>query len=207
MRTPPAADVRISPESRSRRVLTSLGLLGACALIGLLSAAQNYYVDRAEGESVTWTAMLWSQLTYWVIWGALLPFIVSVTRRVSHIRRVSTQVAVLVGVGFITVFLHSLIAYGVRSILATGVGRPASFWLYVRGWMIFDLVIYGALVAGALAVEHWRRGRAHELQAARLGLALSQAQWRALQMQLQPHFLFNTLNTVAMLIRTGDGPR
>jgi LytS/YehU family sensor histidine kinase len=43
------------------------------------------------------------------------------------------------------------------------------------------------------------------LQAAKLSAALSEAQWRALQMQLHPHFLFNTLNTVAMLIRTGDG--
>ncbi len=207
MRTPPVEDVRIGTESRSRRALTSLGLLCACALIGVLSAAQNYYVDRAEGESVTWAAMLWSQMTYWIIWGVFLPFIVYATRKISRIPRFSTQVAVHVAVGLLTVLLHSLVVYGVRSIFAAGVGRPSSFALYVRGWMIFNLVIYSALVAGALAVEHWRRGRAHELRAARLGLALSRAQWRTLQMQLHPHFLFNTLNTVAMLIRTGDGPR
>ncbi len=207
MLTPPAEDVRVGTESRWRRVLTSLGLLCACVLIGLLSATQNYYVARAEGETVTWAAMLWSQMTYWIVWGVFLPFIVYATRKISHIRRLPTQVAMQLVAGLLTVLLHSIVVFGIRSMFAGGSLRPASFSLYLRGWLVFNLVIYVALAAGALAIEHWRRGRAHELQAARLGLALSRAQWRTLQMQLHPHFLFNTLNTVAMLIRTGDGPR
>ena len=151
MRTPPADDVRAGTESRSRRVLTSLGLLCACALIGLLSATQNNYVDRAEGETVTWAAMLWSQLTYWIVWGVFLPLIVYATRKISHIRRLPTQVAVQVVAGLLTVLLHSLVVFGIRSMFAGGSTQPASFSLYVRAWLVLNLVIYSALAAGALA--------------------------------------------------------
>lgn len=46
--------------------------------------------------------------------------------------------------------------------------------------------------------------RESELRAAELKLQLANARLRALQLQLKPHFLFNTLNTVAMMIRTAD---
>jgi two-component system, LytTR family, sensor kinase len=183
------------------------GLLAAFVLIGLFSATQNYYVDRAEGEAVTWAQTLGSQLTFWITWGVFLPFIVSLTRRVGRVRGVATQVGVYVVVGLGICVLNSAVVFAIRSKVLGGTVQPASFVLYARGWLTFELAIYAGLVAGTLAVEHWRRGRAHELQAVQLGLALSRAQWRALQLQLQPHFLFNTLNTVAMLIRTGDSQR
>lgn len=46
--------------------------------------------------------------------------------------------------------------------------------------------------------------RESERKAAELKLQLANARLRALQLQLKPHFLFNTLNTAAMMIRTGE---
>lgn len=46
--------------------------------------------------------------------------------------------------------------------------------------------------------------RASELRAAELRAQLADAQLRALRLQLQPHFLFNILNTIAMMIRLGE---
>lgn len=195
-----------APDLR-RRVLGPLGLLAAFVVIGLFSATQNYYVDRAEGEAVTWAGTLGAQLTFWITWGAFLPFIVRLTRRVARAGGIPAQVGLHVVLGVAICVLNSAVVFGIRSKVLGGKVDPPSFVLYARGWLTFDLAIYAGLVAGTLAVEHWRRGRAHELQAAQLGLALSRAQWRALQMQLRPHFLFNTLNTVAMLIRTGDSQR
>jgi hypothetical protein len=188
-------------------VLGPLGLLAAFVIIGLFSATQNYYVDRAEGEAVTWAGTLGAQLTFWITWGVFLPFIVRLTRRIARAGAIPGQVGLHVVLGVAICVLNSAVVFGIRSNVLGGKVQPASFALYARGWLTFDLAIYAGLVAGTLAVEHWRRGRAHELHAARLGLALSRAQWRALQMQLRPHFLFNTLNTVAMLIRTGDSQR
>jgi anti-sigma regulatory factor (Ser/Thr protein kinase) len=64
-----------------------------------------------------------------------------------------------------------------------------------------DGLAYVALIGLAHAGVFYRRYREREQQAARLESRLNQAQLRALQTQLQPHFLFNTLNGIATLLR------
>ena len=64
------------------------------------------------------------------------------------------------------------------------------------------LVIYGAIAAAALARAYSRRYRAREAHAARLEAQLASAQLDALRRQLDPHFLFNTLNLISSLADT-----
>jgi len=65
-----------------------------------------------------------------------------------------------------------------------------------------ELILYAA-VAGALqAIDYYTRYREREIEAAQLQASLTKAQLHALELQLQPHFLFNTLNAVASLVRT-----
>src|SRR5262249_33100998 len=56
------------------------------------------------------------------------------------------------------------------------------------------------------AVRNFSEARERDVQVARLAEQLSSAQYSALQAQLNPHFLFNTLNTIAVRARDGDGP-
>ncbi len=66
----------------------------------------------------------------------------------------------------------------------------------------FDvLLIYIFIMVALLALDFYRKYREQEINAFRLEGALTQAQLQHLKMQLQPHFLFNSLNTVTMLIR------
>ncbi|HME08775.1 MAG TPA: histidine kinase [Bryobacteraceae bacterium] len=60
--------------------------------------------------------------------------------------------------------------------------------------------IYSILLLVAHAVGYYQRYRHEELRAARLEVQLAQAQLMALKMQLNPHFLFNTLNAVSSLV-------
>ena len=62
------------------------------------------------------------------------------------------------------------------------------------------VVTYCAVVGVAFASDFYRRYRERDLRAAQLESQLAQAQLDALRKQLQPHFLFNTLNTVSILI-------
>lgn len=63
------------------------------------------------------------------------------------------------------------------------------------------LIVYVALVIMQHAMEYYRQFQEKELTASQLETRLSQAQMMALKMQLQPHFLFNTLNAIVTLVR------
>lgn len=68
--------------------------------------------------------------------------------------------------------------------------------------IVLDALAYFFLLGLAQAVQVRRRLREREQQAALLEGRLNQARLRALQAQLQPHFLFNSLNGIAALIRS-----
>jgi two-component system, LytTR family, sensor kinase len=64
--------------------------------------------------------------------------------------------------------------------------------------------VYLAMVGTEHAIRWFDEARERELQVARLSEQLTGARLAALQAQLNPHFLFNSLNTIAVLVRGGD---
>jgi two-component system, LytTR family, sensor kinase len=205
-RVPPMRLAQVVPPPQiavmRRPVRAALLIIGGCALVSVLAAVQQYYTNIAEGEpNVIWRDTLARQLTYWFAWGVMMPLILTFSRRAERI-------AVLVAVAIPICVARSAATYLIRDLTIPSLELlPTGFVLYARAWIRTDLVTYAALVSATLAVAHWRRGQAHEVRAAQLDMELSQARLQALQMQVHPHFLFNTLNTVAMLIRTGNDSR
>jgi two-component system, LytTR family, sensor kinase len=65
----------------------------------------------------------------------------------------------------------------------------------------FGVMSYGFVLAWGYVHQYFSASRARDLAVARLEAELAQAQLRALKAQLQPHFLFNTLHAVTVLIR------
>ena len=78
-------------------------------------------------------------------------------------------------------------------------------WL---GWIFTTLPFGVAVYLCVVGIEHATRyfidAREREVQVARLSEQLSSARFAALQAQLNPHFLFNTLNTITVLVRDDD---
>ena len=64
----------------------------------------------------------------------------------------------------------------------------------------FGLAIYLIVVSAAHALGFYRRAKARDLQAVELTAGLNRAKLDALRLQLQPHFLFNTLNALSTLV-------
>lgn len=75
-------------------------------------------------------------------------------------------------------------------------GRQAAFRI------TSDLLLYWLIVSAATAVMYLQRARQRERQALALQARLSEARLLSLRMQLQPHFLFNTLNAISTLVYT-----
>jgi signal transduction histidine kinase len=63
-----------------------------------------------------------------------------------------------------------------------------------------NIFFYGAILAIGNSLNYYRQFRERELISAQLESKLAQTQLQVLKMQLQPHFLFNTLNAISALI-------
>jgi LytS/YehU family sensor histidine kinase len=79
------------------------------------------------------------------------------------------------------------------------------FWRALEAWIFttlpFGTGVYFALVGIEHALAYMAQARERETQAARLTAQLAEAQLGALRMQLNPHFLFNSLNAITVLVR------
>ena len=75
-------------------------------------------------------------------------------------------------------------------------------WVFIT--LPFGVAVYLCVVGIEHATRYFVEAREREVQVARLSEQLSSARFAALQAQLNPHFLFNTLNTIAVLVREND---
>jgi sensor histidine kinase YesM len=75
------------------------------------------------------------------------------------------------------------------------------YWSRLASEFHLELIVYGMILGVGYAFSYYSRYRERELRASQLESQLAQAQLQALKMQLHPHFLFNTLNGIAGLVR------
>jgi signal transduction histidine kinase len=83
----------------------------------------------------------------------------------------------------------------------TSLARDGAVWATVR--FHIALVIYASILGITQAVLYYRRTQARELQLAKVEGQLAEARLQALNAQIRPHFLFNTLHTIGQLWRSG----
>lgn len=160
----------------------------ALALFFAVSASLTYL---STGRPANWLLSIERTLTEWWLWAALTPLVVLLARRYPLDRRWPWRHAALhIGAGLV-IAIAKIAAERVIFAWLTG------FWTY---WLISTLAlqffVYSAIVAAAHGLEYYRRSREREQLEARL----AETRLQLLNVQLQPHFLFNTLNTIAEIV-------
>src|SRR5262249_38477374 len=102
--------------------------------------------------------------------------------------------------------VHSVVMLSTRVLLMQQQPPPRGWWFAVRDEYLrqldWVLMTYLFLVGLAHALEYRRESERRALDSAHLDTRLVEAQLKSLQRQLQPHFLFNTLNAISGLMRT-----
>ncbi len=169
-------------------------------LIGLSFAFQFYISSAKAGMDVTWKQAVSYALGDWYVF-ALLSIPVVWLAGKFQFESGRRAVSLLVHLPCSVVF--SLTYMVLRAWIGTWQSE-ASFAeafqpLLVKTWH-FNLLIYWVIVAVSFAFAYYGKFRERELRAAELEKSLAQAKLHALQMQLNPHFLFNSLHSVSALM-------
>jgi two-component system, LytTR family, sensor kinase len=171
--------------------------LVAYTLLGLLFSSQ-VWIDYAYAQHpIAWWQAVGVALADWYVWALFTPGVVWLARRFRIGRaRWAAPLAMHVPVSIACAILKQPIDALSASAITGTVRGPFSFLKVHITWLT-----YWAIVGVTYAVEQYHESRARELRAAQLQTALARAQVQSLQMQLHPHFLFNTLNAIAALMR------
>ena len=193
----------------SGRGLKWLAIIAAWAVLGVIWAAPIYLETEAEGMGHSpWRVLSWGILM-WLAWAPLTPAIVWLARRCSLIGETwKSSLFAHVPAFFLMSVIHSAastaITLSVKPFDDMGTS-PTAFWprflSRVKGSFASDLLVYGGIVGICYALDYYRKYREREVLATRLEAQLAQAQLDSLRMQLHPHFLFNTLNSIVGLVR------
>ena len=211
-----------APPNRWRFALLVLGCWTISALIST-SVALTLGPMRQENQPVG--QILLMQLAIWWFWAAITPAVWSMGRRFSieaqHTRKLPVDGNGLVpqtsarGKLARTISIHAIGAIGTATLFAlynvllvhlffweTASKEPflTLFRTFLSSRFPLGVLLYFAVLGVGIALDSRKRLRQREIHASELSAALARAQVQALQTQLHPHFLFNTLHAIGMLV-------
>lgn len=180
--------------------ITPLRLILGWLVVALFFSAQNILVHVSRAMPVDWQWDVFHEFIYWGLWAALTPTILRTSSAATWGRRLLLAIPVALVQIAATYALHGLI------LLTIGVlpAAAARTWFVTKVPGLIWGTFTGALYYTLIAAMHWsaeyrRMYREERLAAAKLHASLTGARLDALRSQLQPHFLFNTLNAIAVL--------
>jgi hypothetical protein len=177
---------------------------------GLVDAMQTVFVMRSEGMHHAWGILFLTSVLAWVVWALATPLIMRLGRRFPPVKPGSimmwlSHLAACAAIGLTFSawtsgldFLLNPYAYTSRS------NGFVDLWFntFYNG-ILSSLLLYSVVLAVNYVLESRTRLAYQQTETARLNEQLSKAQLDALRRQIEPHFLFNTLNAVTGLVREG----
>jgi signal transduction histidine kinase len=175
----------------------SLGYAGLCLLCWLLYAMAG--TEWQRGAWRLWEAAYEATLNLWapmLLGGLVFPWVRWLQPRPLAQRVLLHGTAAL---------LFGVAWQALEFAIAWLLFEPAHAWAQLQQrllWRaVFGVFVYVALTLGFAGVLHARRAQASALAAAQAESALVRAELAAISGRLNPHFLFNTLNTLLALTR------
>jgi len=200
---------RVGPSRRA----WALGVIAVWLVLSLISASQRYADSFQTSSPAGFPELLFWSLVIWSYWALVTPLIFRLgerlplgRKRLGLVTLIHFALAVLLGLSHIALLalLGSLFGPSRTGAPVTFLGE---FGRGVRVFLYLELILYWAILGAAVARDSYRKYLEREMRSRELETQLGQARLEALRMQIQPHFLFNALNTVAMLVRNNEGGR
>jgi len=180
-----------------------LVIAAGCVVLATFNSFAVYLNSRVSGRT-NWNDVIFTA-SLWLVFAALTRIPYALARRfpLRRERIVRTIAAHLAGA-----LVMSLCWTSAGVLLSLPLARrpaPVSFLRYYVSALLTNLslcvFLYFAVLGCIYAFSYYREARERESQQARLTSQLAEARLSALRMQLNPHFLFNSLNAITVLVR------
>ncbi|MEM6453963.1 MAG: histidine kinase [Acidobacteriota bacterium] len=182
------------------------------SFFGLMVANQLFFSMRGHGHH-WWRIGLW-QMAGAVTWMLLTPMVFALKARfplggARRLRALGVHAAAAVSASLVRMLPMTAVSLAIDPYWP--VPTEGAFWAEYAAqavqWLPMDLFLYGAILVVAYTYGYRAQVHRDQLHAAVLEKELHAAELRALKLELQPHFLFNTMNAIVSLVRMGDAAR
>lgn len=196
----------MNPRAMHNRWIRYSAIIAGWAFLGLVLTLELYFNYRAGGmtKSVDFADLAVTQFGRAMMWALLAPLILQMREKMPLSRgRGWGGVSFHLAMSFVvmaTYYLGRIFAYKLL-----WDEHKSDFWetawsgFYGRN--VIDMVYYWGVIAFGYNLEIYHRYKNEELKAAQLETKVAEIELKALREQLRPHFLFNTLNTISVLVR------
>ena len=174
------------------------------SLFAVYMALQEHYTALVIGKPMAWAYTIRAEFAYAYLWALLTPLIVSLARRFPVDQRgwYRTLPVHLVACVLLTAVQKSVFVILVPPMSPQWqVHDLASLVRIILVGMDYGVMLYGIVLLVHYALKYYSRYQEGRVRASQLETRLAQAQLQALKMQLQPHFLFNTLHSISTLVQ------
>jgi hypothetical protein len=185
-----------------------LAILAVCGLADIahvyiedLFIARGYLIERPQPYA------LYNIILFWTTYAALVPCVLFLTEKYRlDLQSWRRKLLIHTGAAMAFAYLHtSFNAILNPRRLLTHAPLPPTLVRVVTVNFPIDFLAYWAIIGIAYALHFYSRTQQHDLAAAQLQANLAEARLRSLRAQLNPHFLFNTLNAISALALKGEG--
>ena len=196
---------------RNRRLQAKFWRMWAIIFIcwtgfALFITSQSYLIQARYAETIAWKGTFIACVIWSYSWNIVTPFILLLSNRFPLLRGSMLRAIALhlLAGTLLFIVVTAIFIIGRRIFLGPVPVERAqieSFHSIIIGELHAGLAVYFVVVGINQAIDYYRRYRDRELQASNLEARLVKSQLDALRMQLHPHFLFNTLNSISVLMR------
>jgi two-component sensor histidine kinase len=189
---------------RERQVGFAFGLFAVATAVAVLYSLERYFYSRLIGEPVALSRLVPRELLFTYAWALLAPLVMFVARRYPvwterGVRNWVIQVSAMVAFVIVHIGLFTLATIALNP-STPAADIPDTFGRFLLTWTVLDASVFCTLIAVHHAVVYYRVSRDRAIRASQLETRLAQSQLQMLRMQLQPHFLFNTLHSISALM-------
>ena len=178
-------------------------------ILNTIAASHSYRMSLHFDRPADWVEMWFEYLPWWGNWAIVAPLIFGVTAIIkldSHkIGKFITHNALFMIVMFTLYWGMTVVEV---SLIESGTFTYEDLKQSIRKlWLSplhLDFLVYMAVLGGGYAYSYYKHAKSKTLLAEQLSKQLVEVELNSLKSQLNPHFLFNTLNTISSLVRLDD---